>query len=110
MKLLEKEFVGRGEVSGVQFTQLDRNGDICLYKRVDPDGFTAYEVIKVQKTKEMTAVFGGVTVNYEAKERYPKGDQWGSTERTTKDIEQAYKYFNEISQNTTPNPPQKQNI
>lgn len=97
MKLLEKEFVGRGEVSGVQFTQLDRNGDICIYKRVDPDGFTAYEVIKVQKSKEMTANFGGISVHYEAKERYPKAEKWGSTKRTTTDIEKAYKYFNDFA-------------
>lgn len=97
MEKLATEFKGRGEVSGVMFTQLDRKGDICLYKRVDPDGFTAYEVIKAVKNKAMTAVIGGVTVEYQERETYPKGDRWGATEKTTTSLEQAKKYFQEIS-------------
>ncbi len=99
MEKIPTEFKGRAEVSGTMFTQLKREGDICLYKRVDPDGFTAYEVVKVIPTKAMTAVFKGVSVNYEAKERYPQSGQWGATERTTRTLEKAEEYFEQFCRN-----------
>ena len=96
MEKLALEFKGRGEVSGVMFYQLKREGSICIYKRVDPDGFTSYEVIKAVANEAHDRVFGGVTTHIAAKETYPKAERWGKTERGTQSLEKAEKYFAEI--------------
>jgi uncharacterized membrane protein YcaP (DUF421 family) len=95
MLLLQTEFTGKREVKKVQFTQIERSGDICLFKRVDPDGFTSYEVVKVRKSKAKTATLGGTIVNFEAKEIYPQSNEWSKFEKATASIDKAYKYFYE---------------
>lgn len=97
MEKLPTQFKGRGEVSGVMFYQLFRHGDICLYKRVDPDKFTSYEVIKVRQQEEKIAHFKGrEPLKYEAKERYPTSNEWQSTERGTQVLQTAINYFNQF--------------
>ena len=96
MEKLALEFKGRGEVSGVMFYQLKRDGDICIYKRVEPEGTVSYEVIKSVANEAHDRVFGGVMVHLAAKESYPKAERWGRTERGTSSLEKAEKYFEEI--------------
>jgi hypothetical protein len=89
MLLLQIEFRGKGEVSGVIFTQLKREGDICLYKR--SDGY--YEVIRARKQKEKTAIIDGNKVIFEEKEIYPTGESWGKFEWCTSNYGKALEYF-----------------
>lgn len=96
MEKLQLEFKGRGEVSGVMFYQIFRHENLCLYQRIDPDGFISYEVIRPIYQKASTANFGGVEINYPEREKYPKGDQWGATERGTQLLHKAINYFNQF--------------
>lgn len=93
MKTLERVFEGRGEVSGVVFTQIYRYNDYCIYKR--SDGY--YEVIRVRHQKASMRVINGTEVFYEEKERYPKGDEW-ENEYCCHSIEWAIKRFNQQMQ------------
>lgn len=74
MREIEKRFTGRGEVKGVEFFLLKREGLESLWKR--SDGF--YEVVRLVERKAATAIFDGVEVNFEAKETYPQGESWGT--------------------------------
>jgi len=89
MEQLQKEFIGKGEVSGVQFFQVWRGNDTCIYYR----GNGLFEVIKVRFQKEqLNRKIGGVLVNFEAKEVYPKGEAWGQQDICTNNIERALEY------------------
>jgi len=46
IKELEKEFIGRGEVKGFEFTQLIANSHAFLYKVTDTFGNVNYEVFQ----------------------------------------------------------------
>lgn len=97
MEKLPKEFVGRGEVAGVQFKQLFGFGLLYIYKRTEPEGSETYEVIRAKEQKENTIKLGGVAVHYPAKETYPKADYWGAYERATTNLDKAIKYFNQFA-------------
>lgn len=72
MKTIPKEFKGRGEVRGIIFTLLKRDGLLTLWGRSD----NTYEVINLVERKETHTVFGGNEVIFEAKELYPQGESW----------------------------------
>ena len=73
MKTIAKEFIGRGEVRGIVFTLLKRDGLITLWGRSDD----TYEVVNLVERKETHATFEGTEVVFEAKEIYPQGESWG---------------------------------
>jgi hypothetical protein len=86
MKLLSKKFIGKGEVSGVHFDQFFRIRDVCIYFRSG----RLFEVIRVRLQQERKNInLGGVLVNFEARERYPKANEWSVHEICTHDIERA---------------------
>ncbi len=97
MEKIAENFKGKGEVSGVMFYQLFRHEKLCLYLRIDPDNFVSYEVIKLNEHKAGTANFGGVKVEYAAKESYPKSDRWGTTERGSTSLSKAINYYNQFA-------------
>ena len=75
MEKLEKRFLGKGEVSGIEFEELagdDCKGLIRLYGR--SDGY--YEVVEIKESKGGLSVIGGVEVEFKAKEVYPRGESW----------------------------------
>ena len=69
---VEKEFKGKGEVSGINFSQVKREGLWCLYKR--SDGY--YEVVKLQERQAGIGYFSGVKVEFKERESYPTGESW----------------------------------
>lgn len=46
MKLLEKEFIGKGEVGGFIFKMENSNDKSYLFKVIDQNGHTHYEVFE----------------------------------------------------------------
>ncbi len=51
MERLSESFTGIGEVKGVQFKQLFRYNDLCLYERTEIGGSLSYEVVKARYQK-----------------------------------------------------------
>jgi len=72
IKQLPKQFQGRGEVRGIHFSQLRREGSVCLYKR--SDGY--YEIVKLRIQKASSRIINGVKIEFQEKEIYPSGDSW----------------------------------
>ena len=97
MKELEKEFLGKGEVSGTKFKQLKASSKAFIYELEDIEtGFKRYEVFERRKQKEMTVNMGGQEITYEAKELYPKSNSFGSWAWCTTDLDRAIEIFNRI--------------
>jgi len=88
MKKLPEYFSGRGEVFGIEFSQIKRIGNLAIYQR--SDGF--FEVVTIQTQKASTATFDGRLVQFEEKEVYPSGESWNGSCVSTK--EHAYRIFN----------------
>jgi hypothetical protein len=91
MKQIETDFIGRGEVGGVRFTQVFRHKDLCIYKRGDG----VWEVIKIRYQKGGIRKFGDKEMFYEEKEYYPKGEDWGKYEWCCNSFESVVKRYNE---------------
>ena len=72
IKPLPKQFMGKGEVRGIHFTQVRREGFVCLYKRSD----AYYEIVKLRIQKASSRIINGVKIEFEDKEIYPSGDSW----------------------------------
>lgn len=83
MKLLEKQFVGRGEVKGFLFTQLDKNEHGFIYK-VENGGITHYEVFKRKINKRYDC------------ESYPKSTAFGKYAWCIMDYDRALERFNNL--------------
>jgi len=88
MEELKIHFIGRGEVRDFEFTQLDRDGNCCLFKVKTPYGISHYEVFKIQKK-----TIPNSTVTYEA---YPTSRRFGLSAWTFRDYDQAINKFNLI--------------
>jgi hypothetical protein len=91
MKLLKKTF----SKDGFTFTQIKREGRVCIYEQV-PDGgeFIAYEVIIIKYKKERQ-INGKVLP---AQEAYPSDSDWGKLAWTLKTLEKAKERFSEKCQ------------
>ena len=77
-KRLSDVFMGRGNVRGNEFRLRERVGDACLYEREELEsGKCHWEVVLLIKRKATEVTFGGVRVMYEAKEVYPKDEDFG---------------------------------
>lgn len=81
MKKLKTEFTKLG----FKFNQLKRNGDVCLFERVDKNGIITYEVIRVIIRKP-TEIMGR---KVDGGEGYPGNERWGSHGWTFTSIERA---------------------
>jgi len=87
-----KTYEGYGDVKGVNFELLKREGDICLFKR--DDGFA--EVIELRQQKASTSVIAGKEVEFKEKEIYPYGESWqGSCTGLTKALKDFDKLVKE---------------
>ena len=84
MKELQKEFIGKGEVSGFKFTQLEATNKAFLYK-VQAGGLIYYEVFKRRENTR----YGCVS--------YPTSKAFGVWAQTTSDYEKALDYFNQYN-------------
>jgi hypothetical protein len=76
MELLEKSFKGRGSQNGYEFEQLERDGNIGLYRKEGAG--TYYEVIIIRQRDRNEATIGGKLVVFEAKEAYPSDEDFGT--------------------------------
>ncbi|MDX9882590.1 MAG: hypothetical protein RBS73_11030 [Prolixibacteraceae bacterium] len=84
IRRLEKEFIGRGEVSGFKFTQIKATNSAFLYK-VESSGVIYYEVFKKRKNVR----FGNVS--------YPTSKAFGKWAWTYRDIDKAIKKFDQLN-------------
>lgn len=89
MQILPNEWKGTGEVAGIIFNLLRREGDLCIVSRSD----RGFEVGMVRKQKATTLNRGGVSVDLIAKEYWPKGNAWGKHEYFTKSKDKAEYWF-----------------
>jgi hypothetical protein len=79
MITLEKEFSGRGEVSGVLFKQIKKTDKAYMYELTEPiTGQKRYEVFKKKASKSKTAILGANVVQFDEKELYPNAKNFGS--------------------------------
>lgn len=84
MKELEKEFTGKGEVKGIEFSQIHVTEHAYLYKCVN-NGITHYEVFKRRENK----LYGTVS--------YPSAKSFGLWAWTFGNYDGALKCFNELN-------------
>lgn len=77
IKLLEKEFSGRGEVSGFEFCQIKQSVHSYVYKITDSDNKVHYEVFKRKNTPLCLDFEKKVFSDTEFKEVYPKSKDFG---------------------------------
>ena len=73
INLLEKEFIGKGEVKGVEFKQVFANERFYIYQR----GLHLFEVFE-RKTTPLCIDFAKKTYSdTDSKEIYPKSNNFG---------------------------------
>ena len=98
---LEKHFIR----FGFDHTQLHREKDIALYRRVsvdlrtleiEPDPTIDFEVIKIEHQEANIISVGKASFNVVEKELYPKGKDWGSLGFTFTEYSKAKKLFDEL--------------
>lgn len=97
MKLIEKEFIGKGEVSGFKFTRVAETERAYVYKVDDGSGSERYEVFERITSPEQTLVIGGAEIHYEAKELYPKSTKFGITAFSIPSLDAAMEKLNFIT-------------
>ena len=87
---------GYGGAVQLEYTQVKRCGDVCLYQRTKNGNFVDYEVIKPTIVKAGTQIFNEiVTEDYE---KYPSSELWGLNGFTYTNIIPANKRFMELSE------------
>ena len=67
------------------FKLVERNGDVAIFGQYNEGVLIAYEVFEIRKQK--AANFGDI--HYEAKERVPGNEEWGSNAYTVYSLEKA---------------------
>jgi hypothetical protein len=102
MIILDKEFRGTGVMKGVKFKQVMKNDRAFLYELSDRDEesgktWTWYEVFKRKVSNESDGIIGGVKVHFNAREIYPKSNNFGVWAWCISDYERAIEKFNELS-------------
>lgn len=91
MEQLPITFKGKGEVSGILFTQLFRFKDLCLYERSD----RCWEIVKARQQKAASYVIAGRQISHEEREAYPTKEAWGLYEWCCGTLEKAIERYNE---------------
>lgn len=87
IRLLQAEFIGKGEVKTFQFRQLMRGQPTCVYE-VSDYGLINNEVFRIRVGK-----LPGTDTQYES---YPKANSFGIWAWTYRNYEKAIGKFNEI--------------
>jgi hypothetical protein len=86
MKELQENFIGRGEVKGFIFTQLNKSEKGFIYK-VDTGSSVHFEVFKFRYNKQFDCI------------SYPGSNSFGVWAWSCCDIERAKEIFNQINLN-----------
>lgn len=91
---VQKEFIRNVDsVGDMQFVQIKREGDVCIYKRSREDGnIFGYEVITLKQVKAGTPLPGGNTVE-EDYESYPGKSDFGKNSWFCTSLDRAEEYF-----------------
>ncbi len=84
-KELSQNFVGKGQVKGFLFKQIEKSTEAYIYKVSDSFGNLGYEVF----LRRIDARFGNIS--------YPKANSFGITAWYARTLEKAYKRFEMIS-------------
>lgn len=95
VKKLPETFISGKEDYRVLYTQVDRTATVCLYKCLDWTDDVYYEAfrVKTQPASEMLSPSTGELIKREAKERYPRDEDFGYsafTSRSRKVITEIY--------------------
>ncbi len=92
MKELEKYFIGRGEVRGFEFTQLESNNHVYLYQvRTPLDNRVHYEIFMHKENTRFDCV------------SYPGSGAFGDWAVTTRDYQKGLNlYYNMANQALSP--------
>lgn len=99
---LQTEFVANCNAVGDNiFTQVKRQGNVCVYKRVRMDGsLVSFEVFEVKTVKAGSPLPNGTTVAADY-EQYPGSSVFGKTAWAPGTYERAMAKFNELVGNRT---------
>lgn len=91
IKRLPTEFIGKGEMKGFHFNQLERGQKCCLYQVRTDYKTIHYEVFIIKTFK--------VPITKELYEAYPKANSFGIWAWSINDYNKAVKKFNKIESN-----------
>lgn len=94
---LEKEFVGTGEVSGVNFKQISSSDRAFLYSRCEDDGDTSFEVFLRKLTPMCIDFDNRVYSEVDFKEMYPKSKDFGVWAWSYMSINKAEEKFQQLT-------------
>lgn len=102
MEFLQEKFEGNSrETRGFRYGRVAGNGNAYIYGVCYPwnEGCKPdfYEVFKVKISPAVTTTIGGVKVEFKERERYPRGEDFGSWAKTCYSIERAMELFEEFS-------------
>ena len=98
METLPTEFKGRGSQNIYQFTQVHRQGNVALYKKIDIEtGSDYYETIIIKSHNGITY---GNGVYQAPKELYPSDISFGTTGWAYKTYDSALTKYNALLQHT----------
>ena len=89
LKELPIEFIGRGEVKGFTFKQLERSNTACIYEVTDTLSEKWYEVFKLKINKRFSCY------------AYPKSKSFGVSAWTCKTLDKANKVSNGLNGRVT---------
>ena len=97
MKPLDTTFIEKG----FTYTQLERDGNLAIYRQEKPNQNPCFEVVKIRHQKESKfKVHAGTseetTVLNPEKELYPNSEQWGDLGWTFRTIGEAQERFSEL--------------
>jgi hypothetical protein len=90
---------------GFEFTQLERNGQIAIFRKSKP-AYHHYEVVIIQCEQERTFPNGLTTP---AHERMPGNEEWGWHGWSCQDFDRAIAKFNSLRSAAIATLPEKQN-
>lgn len=96
MEVLEKQFLGKGEVSGYKFTQLHETIKGYLYEISDLEGNKHYEAFEKRQQQESIRLMFGKEIHYKAKELYPNSTAFGDWAWCCKNYQSALKRLSEM--------------
>ena len=74
---IPKEYKGRGDQKGWQFTLIDRRDDIALYEKKNASGVSRYDLMLVSRYKADVYIKERLVAK-EGAECLPSSGQWGS--------------------------------
>lgn len=96
-KLLEKSFIGTGEVRGFEFNQIKMSDAAYIYKVTIPECEPHFEVIKRLKTPILIDFDKRIYSETEFKEYYPKAESFGISAWVYPTLKKAMDKFGSVN-------------